>query len=284
MRRLNRALRRRPRPRWFWPAVTAAVLALPVAALGYGLGSAYRSGALAALAEGATGHALRLSAEAGLRVKTVYAEGLLRTARDELAAEAAIELGQPILALDLARVKERVERLTWVGSATVTRSLPDTVAVRLVERSPLALWRRGDGGFELVDRRGEVIRGGDATAFGGLPVLVGDEAPSRAAELFATASSAPDLLGRIRAAVLVGGRRWDVELDNGVAVRLPEEDIETAWRLLATRLRDARLLEPPTSIVDLRLPDRLVLRRRLDEGERPGDGGRTAFGSGGRSA
>jgi cell division protein FtsQ len=262
MRRLNRALRRQPRSRWFWPGLTAAALALPVAALGYGIGAAYRSGDLGALADGLRADALRLSAEAGLRVKTVYAEGLIRTPRDELAAEAAIEPGLPILALDLARVKERVERLTWVGSATVTRSLPDTVAIRLVERSPLAVWRRADGGFELVDRRGEVIRGGDAAAFPDLPVLVGDDAPARAAELFATASSAPELLGRIRAATLVGGRRWDVELDNGVAVRLPEADMEAAWRLLATTLAGARLLEPPTGVVDLRLPDRMVLRRR----------------------
>ncbi len=262
MRRLNRALRRQPRSRWFWPGLTAAALALPVATLGYGLGWAWQSGTLAASARGLAGDALRLSAEAGLRVRTVYAEGLVRTPRDELAAEAGIAPGLPILAVDLAGVKERVERLTWVGSATVTRSLPDTVAIRLVERSPLAVWRRADGGAELVDRRGEVIRGADAAAFPDLPVLVGEDAPARAAELFATASSAPALLGRIRAATLIGGRRWDVELDNGIAVRLPEADVEAAWRLLATTLAGARLLEPPTGVVDLRLPDRMVLRRR----------------------
>jgi cell division protein FtsQ len=272
MRRLNRALRRRPPPRGMLRPVLAAVaLGLPVAALGYGAGAAVGSGMVAALGARAVDELLRLSAASGLRVQTVYGEGLVRTRRDELAAGAAIAVGQPILALDLEAVRAGVERLTWIDSATVTRSLPDTVTIRVVERRPLALWQRDDG-FELVDRRGEVIRVDAIERFRDLPVLVGDEAPSRAAELFAVVSTAPELLGRIRAAILVGGRRWDVQLDKGVRVRLPERDAEAAWRLVATRLRRDGLLEPPTLIVDLRLPDRMVVRRRLGEDDQSEDG------------
>jgi cell division protein FtsQ len=272
MRRLNRALRRRPPPcGMLRPVLAAVALGLPVAALGYGAGAAVGSGMVAALGARAVDELLRLSAAAGLRVQTVYGEGLVRTRRDELAAGAAIPVGQPILALDLEAVRAGVERLTWIDSATVARSLPDTVTIRVVERRPLALWQRDDG-FELVDRRGEVIRVDAIERFRDLPVLVGDEAPSRAAELFAVVSTAPELLGRIRAAILVGGRRWDVQLDNGVRVRLPERDAEAAWRLVATRLRRDGLLEPPTLIVDLRLPDRMVVRRRLGEDDQSEDG------------
>lgn len=264
MRRLNRALRRRPARRWLWPALAVATLSLPTAALGYGVGSAVGSGSVVALAAQAADRLLELSADAGLRVATIYGEGLVHTRRDELAEEAGIVPGQPILAVDLDAVRARVERLAWVREAAVTRSLPDTITIRVAERRPLALWQHG-GEYRLVDGRGNVIMVDNVDPFRNLPVIAGPEAPSRAVELFALASTAPELFPRVRAATLVGGRRWDIELDGGVRVRLPEQGAEAAWRLAATRLQRARLLEPPSLIVDLRLPDRMVVRRRLSD-------------------
>jgi cell division protein FtsQ len=92
-------------------------------------------------------------------------------------------------------------------------------------------------------------------------VLVGADAPRHAEALFALLSSEPALFERVVAATWVGDRRWDLRLDNQVDVMLPEQDPQTAWRLLAAKAREEALLERAIRAVDLRLlPERIRLR------------------------
>ena len=73
-------------------------------------------------------------------------------------------------------------------------------------------------------------------------------------------SSAQVNAGRARA-TRVGGRRWNVHLDNQVEVLLPERNALGAWRLLADKARDDGLLDRAITVIDLRfLPGRLRLR------------------------
>jgi cell division protein FtsQ len=70
----------------------------------------------------------------------------------------------------------------------------------------------------------------------------------------------PALFARVRDAVRVRDRRWDIELDNGMTVRLPEQGADVAWRHLAIMDREQKLLDKALVSIDLRLPDRTVVR------------------------
>ena len=63
----------------------------------------------------------------------------------------------------------------------------------------------------------------------------------------------------MKAAVRVGGRRWNVHFAHGIDVKLPEEDPEAAWRRLAEYQRRYGVLDKPIRILDLRLSDRLMI-------------------------
>ena len=65
---------------------------------------------------------------------------------------------------------------------------------------------------------------------------------------------------RVAAAVLVRGRRWNVRLAGGIDVRLPEDDPRAAWAQLARMQREHGVLERDVIAIDLRMPDRLVVR------------------------
>ena len=58
----------------------------------------------------------------------------------------------------------------------------------------------------------------------------------------------------------VGGRRWNLRVDDVIDVLLPEESAAAAWSRLAELERANALLKRDVQTVDLRLPDRLVLR------------------------
>lgn len=203
--------------------------------------------------------ALAASAVAGFAVHEIRVEGREKTAKDAILHAVGAERGTPILAVSPAETRARLETLAWVRTASVERLFPDTVHIRLVERTPLALWQR-QGKLHLIDRDGVVITSERLERFPGLLVVVGEDAPSHAAGLIDMLGAEPELKKRVTAAVRIGGRRWNLRFDNGIDVQLPENDAADAWAQLAKAERVSRVLARDVEVIDLRLPDRLVVR------------------------
>jgi len=202
---------------------------------------------------------LAASADAGLELGDVLVEGRERTERRVVLETLGVVRGQPILAFDPYAAQARLERLPWVRGATVARRLPSTIHVRLIERRPLALWQH-QGRMSVIDQGGEVIPGAQPKAFTRLPLVVGEGAPDHTAELLALLNGEPELRSRVSTAVRVRGRRWNLRLDDGIDVRLPEQNPAAAWAELARAQREHGVLGRDVAIIDLRLPDRLVVR------------------------
>ncbi len=273
----GRSARRRAAPRWVRPALWCGAVGLVAALVAASAMWLWSSGRAMGALDLARVALVDASAAAGLSVREVAVTGRDRVPRAAVLEAIAIERGTPLLALDPAAARRRLEALGWVREATVERRFPATVLVRLTERTPLALWQR-QGRLVVVDREGVVIGGARAERFASLPVMVGDDAPAHAANLLAVMGAEPTLRARVKAVVRVGGRRWNIRLDNGIDVMLPEQGVAEAWRRLAEYERRHRLLERAIVAVDLRLPDRLVVRRAPpagDRGDRGGNGRRT---------
>ena len=234
-------------------------LPLVIAAGCYGVGVASRMPAVAAVLADAADRLVVVSAACGLVVADIEVEGRDITDAATIMAALGAARATPILAVSPSRAKERLESLPWVRSATIERRLPGTLFVRLVERRPLAVWQHG-GKQELIDRDGEVIAVADLGPFARLPTLVGEGAAPHAAALINLLAGEPDLAARVTAAIRVGDRRWNLRVDNMTDVLLPEEDPAGAWSRLAQLERTSSLLKHDVQTVDLRLPDRLVLR------------------------
>ena len=211
----------------------------------------------------AEAHVLTASAAIGLSVQEVFVDGRVETPAPDVLRVLEVSRNAPILAFEPAAAKAELEKLSWVKSASVERRLPNTVYVSLVEREPLALWQRR-GQLAVIDRDGVEIVGADVDRFANLPVVVGDGAPPRAAALLALLETEPALARHVAAAVRVGDRRWNLRLDMGggrvIDALLPEENLGAAWARLAELERDNGLFERAIIAVDLRLPDRLVVR------------------------
>lgn len=205
----------------------------------------------------------RNTAAAGLAVQDVLVEGRERTDRGAILDALDVEHGGPILALSPEAVRRRLEELPWVKRAAVERRLPNQIYVRLHEREPMALWQL-HGRLGVIDRDGHRIVGVDANAYGHLPLVVGPGAGEHARRLLEVLQREPKLVRRMRAAVRVSDRRWNVRLDNGVDVQLPEENVTKAWAQLARIEREHGVLQRDVRMIDLRLPDRMVVRTGPD--------------------
>ena len=203
------------------------------------------------------------TASLGLRVETIVIEGRANTPEPLLRAALGISKGDPILGFSLDAARRNVEKLSWVEQATIERRLPDTVVVQLVERRPFAIWQN-QGRFVLIDRDGQTVTNEDVAQFRQLPLVVGPGAPGAATPLIDALTAHPGLLARVVAAVRVGERRWNLQLRGGMNVMLPEGREAIAIERLVALQQDHALLDRPLEVVDMRLPDRLVLRPRAE--------------------
>ncbi len=223
----------------------------------------WRSGWIADSWREARVSAVTVSAEIGLTVKEVLLEGRTHAPRAGVLKALGLKIGDPIMGFDIALVRDRIEALPWIESAAVERRLPGVVRVRIVEREPIALWQR-KGVLSLVGRDGVPITNLKLARFRDLLVIVGRDAPRHATNLLVMLASEPALRKRVRAAVRVGARRWNLRLDNGIDVRLPENEAAAAWARLADLDRRHGLLGNDIDTIDLRIPDRLIVRTRTD--------------------
>jgi cell division protein FtsQ len=242
--------------RWL---IAAGILLVTVAAVPAGVVLMRQSPSGRAIFDRVSSHLLQASATLGLRVADVRVEGRGTTDRETILEALNARPGTPILAVDPMRAKRQLESLPWVRSAAIERRFPDTIYVRLVERQPMALWQHG-GKLDLIDRTGAVIPVARLDRFAKLPMVVGEDAAPHAATLLAMLATQPDLATRVTAAIDVGGRRWNLRLDNAIDVLLPADDAAEAWADLARLQRTNAILQRDVQAIDMRLPDRLVVR------------------------
>lgn len=202
----------------------------------------------------------RLFAMAGFSVQEVTVKGRVHASAPDLVQALGVAKGDPIFGLDTDGARERIEKLDWVKTATVTRLLPDTVHVVITERVPFAIWQRG-GNLTVVDRDGHSITDKDVANYATLPLIVGFGAAREAPALLSLMQKEqPELLARVRAFVRVGERRWNIRLENGVDVKLPETGIERALNDVVTLDRQYKIFSRDIQSIDLRLADRVSIR------------------------
>lgn len=176
---------------------------------------------------------------------------------------------RPMPLVDLEGTRAELMKLGWISDARVSRRLPDTLVVDIVERVPTAIWQYQHR-LALIDKDGVVIGPVDDRAMPDLPVVVGPGANRRATQLSALMSSAPSLRPLVTAASWQGDRRWDIIFQSGEKLMLPEGDQEAAKALVffAQEDRRAGLLGKGLVSIDMRDPSRMVARMSREPGSR----------------
>lgn len=166
---------------------------------------------------------------------------------------------QSLLFYDVHAARVHLLALPWVAGASVHKLYPKTLHVRLQEYKPFALWQKGRV-FSVIDKTGHVITQRITAEHAGLPLAVGTGAAGRISEFLEILEDFPELRARMQAAVFIAERRWNLLLEEGITLRLPEVEIDTALKEIVSLDKKTALLSRGLLSVDLRLPDRIVLR------------------------
>jgi cell division protein FtsQ len=211
----------------------------------------------------AGGHVARLAdgtlSAIGLGIETVTVSGNGETTQFAVLEKLELDPGASLPGFDAHAARRRIAQLPWVSDVTVRKTYPGVLAVTLAEKPPFALWQHDDA-VAVIDRDGETIVAFDDPRFSNLPLLVGAGANERAADFLHNIAAYGSVAGRLRAAVLVAERRWNLVLNNGITVKLPEANPFAAVAELVALDERERLLSRAVSVVDLRLDDRVTVQ------------------------
>ena len=195
----------------------------------------------------------------GLGLEQVTISGIAQMRESEVLAAAGLDAKLSLAFLNVNDVRERLERVPMIKSATVRKLYPNELVIGLTEREPAAIWQL-KGELFVIAADGTVIDLMQDAQYADLPFVVGEEANARSKDYIALLEAAGPLKNRIRAGMLVAGRRWNLKMDNGMDVSLPELGAADALARLVKLEREQRILEKDVLAVDLRMADRVIVR------------------------
>lgn len=206
-------------------------------------------------------------------LRTLELSGTERVSREWIAERIAPLRGRHLLRLSLADLERELAGDPWIDGVAMSKRLPDTLAVRVVERRPAALLRRADG-LVYVDAAGRLIDRYDPGA-GPADLLLLSAAPTeegRLAMALAAAGEfarlAPDWGGQLSEVELIG--ESDLKFTTAAlpfALVLGAGGIEAGLRRLRRYLPEVRRRLPPAAAIDLRFSGRIVAVPTAPRGE-----------------
>jgi cell division protein FtsQ len=195
----------------------------------------------------------------GFAVGEIKISGHSETSEIDILEELGLDGGTSLIGFDTEAARQRIQRMPWVASAQVTKLYPDGLSVKVSEKAAYAVWQHQDA-VSLIEASGKEI-----TAFGddryiGLPLIIGEGANLKAHEIVEAMADFPGIASQVKAYSLIGARRWDLQLKDGVTLKLPEKGAGAALAVIARLETEQGLFERDLESVDMRIDDRIIVK------------------------
>jgi len=253
-------------------ALRLSSLALALAVLtGIVLHGASRAGSFEEAQGPLAGLPGRAASLVGLAADDIQISGLAQHDVSEVLTALHVKPGASLLGFDADAGRQSLERLPWVKAAAVSREYPNLLRASVVERHAIALWQNGTN-VDLIDESGANMGRSTFTVGNAMPLVTGEGANIAAADLINQMSAIPGLQQRVTAAARVGARRWNLYLDTGAKLALPEQGaadaMKTAWELEQSQ----GLFSKGITVIDLRLKGQVGFQvAEMDGEQKPAD-------------
>lgn len=202
-----------------------------------------------------------LAADAGFEVQRVEVTGVDRMNELKVYERVLAERDRPMPLVDLGAIRADLLALSWVADARVSRKLPDTLSVDVIERTPRAVLAKPDR-LVLIDGSGHELEPITKANAKGMLRVSGPGAARQVAALETLLDAAPALKSQVTAAEWVGNRRWNLTFKTAQVLALPHGPDKAAGALVQFARLDGvnRLIGGKVAAFDMRAPDRIYMR------------------------
>lgn len=201
---------------------------------------------------------LNATAQFGFKVTDIMVQGRQFTSGEKILKTIQLKTGDPIFKLSPYEIRHNLKEVPWIQDAQVYRQLPSTIYVKIVERVPIAIWQHQRNHY-LVDGQGVIITNENLPQFTKLPIVVGGDAPVHVPKILKILEKFPEVRDIVTALVRIGERRWDIQLNHKVTLKLPELKVEEALSKLSGLIHQKKLDLEEIKTIDLRIPDKTIV-------------------------
>ena len=184
--------------------------------------AAWMGGSLASIDERIQSGFDSIAGATGFTVSNISVEGLGPRAKADVLNVIGVERGHNMFRADPFLIKARIDKVDSISKVRVMRQWPNEVWVLADPRTPLALWQN-EGRWQVVDQFGVTFESANPKDHNGLPRVVGENGGAAAPELIEILKDYPSLAERVDTALRIGGRRWDLRLNSGLEIAMPED-------------------------------------------------------------
>ena len=193
---------------------------------------------------------------AGFQIQDISITGLHNLEEDEVLSVLGFGDGMSSLNYNSREAWQRLKALKWVKKAKIQLLLPGTVYIHIEEYKPYARIQEF-GQHYLINGQSEILKYHEPTDYHALPLFVGYGAQDHGIVLHKRVAVYPGLAKRVEAGIRVDNRRWDLLMDNGVRLQLPEKGVKQALAKFMGLEKGHRILDQGYSVIDMRLGDRM---------------------------
>lgn len=201
-----------------------------------------------------------ISERAHWQLNQVIVEGHKRTDTKAIMKALNVDQGQDMDTISLDGMRQHLLDLPWIKEAVVERHLPDTLIIRIMEKTPIALWQNNQN-YQPLDETGKPIQDNKLLP-ADLILVVGSDAPENTLSLLAALEQVPSINALVKSAVRVEKRRWNLHLvdaETGLKIMLPETGFDKALKRLEHQNTKEDLFKKNIDAIDIRLDDRIIL-------------------------
>lgn len=197
----------------------------------------------------------------GLGVTDVEIDGNKIVETQTITDQVLEYIGNPettsIVLLGLNDLEQQIKKIGWIDKANIRKKFPGSIIIKIVERKPSAIWQNNNKIY-LSDSSGNLITDKVGNEYLDLPVIVGKNSVEEVPDFFDIIVSSAYLYSMVDKGKRVGNRRWDIILENGIMIKLPEKDPKKAWKKLAETEKEKNILSKNIKYIDLRIENQLV--------------------------
>lgn len=231
------------------------------AIIGAGVALAWTIASLAGVPAMAQAQIAAVASDAGFEVRRVRVSGVQRMNELKVYEAAYAQRDTPMPLVDLDALRQQLVAMDWVRDARVSRQLPDTLVIDIVERTPHAVLVK-PGRLVLIDATGVELEPVSAANAKGMLRVSGPGAAKQMAELGKLLDAAPALKPQVTSAEWIGNRRWNLTFKTDQVLALPRGETEAATALINFARLDGqnRLLGGKVATFDMRVPERVYMR------------------------
>lgn len=200
------------------------------------------------------------TANYGFILENVIIEGQANIPLKEIIDALGKDKGEPIFTVSIREVKERLEDNIWIKGAIVERRLPKTIYIAVVEREPIAIWQFKQKLY-LIDSEGNRISKYSGEGFSELIHVVGQDASIYASSLLEDLNKYPALASKVKSAVRYGQRRWNLNFEQKITVKMPERGFDEAYSYLNSLDKNKKFFDQNYKVLDLRDSNKYYLEK-----------------------